>query len=112
MYVSKADDNCQEGKPQRIEKVLRMLAVLQLSLCIRIKGGDRKEGYVKSSGGRLRGAESSNVGRARGLDKEKHCFYTGGCKIVNNQHLQPMGMVFEEQHNSEGFCALMPWVVP
>lgn len=80
MYVSKADDNCQEGKPQRIEKVLRIMAVLQLSLCIRIKGGDRKEGYVKSSGDRLRGQNQAMWGELGDWIKRNTAFTLVGVR--------------------------------
>lgn len=38
--LSQTDDNCRKANSQRIEKILPRIVVLQLSLCIRIKGGD------------------------------------------------------------------------
>lgn len=43
MYLSQTDENCQEAKPQRIEKMLRRMAILEQILYIRVKeGGVRK----------------------------------------------------------------------
>ena len=61
--MSQTGDNCLEAKSQWIEKMLREMAVLPLTLYIRIKGEDVR-GYMKSigdRGGRQEEAKRGNL---------------------------------------------------
>lgn len=53
---------------------------------------------MKSVGGRLTWEKQSggNLQNWIKIKLEKHCFYIGGCRIINNQHLQHVETVCGE----------------
>ena len=65
--MSQTEDDCWEAKSQRIEKAFQKMAALPLILYIRIKGGRRKGGYMKSIGDRLGRWEKAKEGGISGI---------------------------------------------
>ena len=77
-------DSCWDAKSQHAEKMLWRMAVLQLLLCIRIKGGDLGE-LPEIHWWQIRERGKAKQGSLR--------FYISGYRRVNNEHLWHMEMV-------------------
>lgn len=67
--LHQTDNNFWEAKSQRMENMLRRMAALQLSLYIRIKGGDRKR-VNEIHGWRIKEAGQGKVGKFLGSAKK------------------------------------------
>ena len=81
VYLSQADDNCQEAISQQIEKMLWIMAVLQFILIITIEGG----ASVKFIGGRLgRGKKAKWENLWDEIKRDKYFLCIGVYRIDNS----------------------------